>query len=223
MPPATSAHPHAAGPTSAQTPAAAQTPPPPTDPDLDPYADSLPEDDLGLPPEQLPGQSPSSAAATPAGMPSVPSFGGAGPPSGGAVSACPRDSRSGVPCRTELSPADLDDARRDSDDPEDRLVSDDEDQRTGRPRTSRTGGGPDDRDVARRRDADRGEPAARRRDRSRGGRYPDRGGLPAGGHDHPASRYRGHRPGGSGAARLPEISGCSPTGTLLPSARAGRC
>jgi hypothetical protein len=121
------AHVHAAGPTSAQTPAAAQLPPPPTNPDLDPYADSLPEDDLGLPPEQLPGQSPSSTAATPAGMPSVPSFGGAGPPSGGGF-GMPAGFPLGSSLPDGLSPAGLDDARRDSDDPEDRLVSDDEDR-----------------------------------------------------------------------------------------------
>jgi uncharacterized protein DUF4226 len=121
------AHPHAAGPTSAQTPGAAQTPSLPMGSGLDPYADSLPEDDLGPPPEQAPGQSPPSSAAMPAGMPSIPSFGGAGPPSGGGF-GMPAGFPLGGSLPEGLSPADLDDARRNSDDPENRLASDDEDR-----------------------------------------------------------------------------------------------
>ncbi len=114
-------HPPAA--TSAPQPAAVQTQPPATESDLDPYADSFPDDDLGPAPEAAPGQvAPTPAAA---GMPSIPSFGGAGLPSGGGF-GMPGGSPLAGSSPEELSPADLDDPRPESDDPEDRLVSDDD-------------------------------------------------------------------------------------------------
>jgi hypothetical protein len=121
------AHPPTATPTSGPTPSAAQSVAPATDSGIDPYADSLPEDDLGLPPEQLPGQNSLSPSAAPAGMPSMPSFGGGGLPSGGGFGV-PGGSPLGGSLPEELSPGDLDAARRESDDPENRLVSDDEDR-----------------------------------------------------------------------------------------------
>jgi hypothetical protein len=117
-------HPPTAAPTSAPIPPAVQSQPPATESGLDPYADALPEDDLGSAPEAASGQvAPTPAAA---GMPSIPSFGGGGLPSGGGFGM-----PGGLPLAAsspgELSPADLDDARSESDDPENRLVSDDED------------------------------------------------------------------------------------------------
>jgi hypothetical protein len=117
-------HPPAAAPTSAPITPAVQNQPSATESDLDPYAGAFPDDDLGPAPEAAPGQaSPTPAAA---GMPSIPSFGGGGLPSGGGFGL-----PGGVPLAgsspEELSPADLDGARPESDDPENRLVSDDED------------------------------------------------------------------------------------------------
>jgi hypothetical protein len=123
--------PTAAAAASAPVPSASQTQVPATESELDPYVDSLPEDDLGLPPEEVPAQLSSSPtpAPAPAGMPSIPSFGGGGGlPSGGGFGV-----PGGFPLEgslpEELSPADLDDARPDSDDPESQLVSDDEDHK----------------------------------------------------------------------------------------------
>jgi hypothetical protein len=121
------AHPPAGTPTSGPTPSGAQSVSPATDSGLDPYGDYLPEDDPGLPPEQVPGQNSSSPIAAPAGMPSMPSFGGGGLPSGGGF-GMPGGFPPGGALPEELSPADLDAARRESDDPENRLVSDDEDR-----------------------------------------------------------------------------------------------
>jgi hypothetical protein len=111
-------HAPAMGPTSAPASAAVQTQPPATESGLDPYADSFPDDDLGRAPEAAPGQAAPAPAA--AGAPSIPSFGGGGLPSGGGF---------GMPGGFPLagSPPDLDAARPESDDPENRLVSDDED------------------------------------------------------------------------------------------------
>ncbi len=67
--------------------------------------------------------SPTPAAA---GMPSIPSFGGGGLPSGGGF-GMPGGFPLAGSSPEELSPADLDGARPESDDPENRLVSDDED------------------------------------------------------------------------------------------------
>ena len=117
-------HPPETGPTSAPASAAVQTQPSATESGLDPYADSFPDDDLGQAPEAAPGQAAPAPAA--AGMPSIPSFGGGGLPSGGGFGMPGGFPLAGSP-PDELSPADLDAARRESDDPENRLVSDDED------------------------------------------------------------------------------------------------
>jgi Domain of unknown function (DUF4226) len=113
---------------SAPAPSATQTHSPPTESECDPYIDSLPEDDLGPQSDVMPGQLSSSPTPTPApaGMPSIPSFGGAGLPTGGGFGTPGGFPLAGSPPE-ELSPADLADARLDPDDPENQLVSDDAD------------------------------------------------------------------------------------------------
>jgi Domain of unknown function (DUF4226) len=100
----------------------AQSRAPATESDLDPNFDALPEDDLGPPPEEMP-------APTAAGTSSLPSFGGGGLP-GGAGWGMPGGLALPGPLPSgdeQLSPKDLDDARLKSDEPEDRLVSDEGD------------------------------------------------------------------------------------------------
>lgn len=116
-------HPPATAPTPAPSPTVVQSQTPAPQSGLDAYADAFPEDDLGPSVEAAPGQV--SPTPTAAGTPSIPSFGGGGLPSGGfgmpggfPLAGSPPE---------ELSPADLDDARPESDDRENRLVSDDED------------------------------------------------------------------------------------------------
>ncbi len=111
-------------PTAASIAPTVQTQSPATESDLDPYADAFPEDELGPAPEAAPGQvAPTPAAA---GMPSIPSLGGGGLPSGGGF-GMPGGFPLAGPSPEELSPADLDGASREPDDPENQLVSDDED------------------------------------------------------------------------------------------------
>jgi hypothetical protein len=107
---------------AASAPQAVQSQPAATESDLDPNFDAPPEDDLGSPPEEMP--------APPAGeTPSIPSFGGGGLP-GGAGWGMPGGLALPGPLPSgdeQLSPKDLDDARLKSDEPEDRLVSDEDD------------------------------------------------------------------------------------------------
>ncbi len=109
----------------APAPSAMQSHSAATEPGLEPNFDALPEDDLGLPPEDMPSHVASSPAPPAAGIPGIPSFGGGGVPGG---------SGWGVPGGFALpgsderpSPKDVDDARLESDEPEDRLVSDADD------------------------------------------------------------------------------------------------
>ena len=120
---------------------AARSQPAATESELGPYGDSLPEDDLGLPPEEAPGQPSPSPAATPAAMPSVPAFGGGGLPSGGGL-GLPAGFPLGGSLPEELSPAERDDARPESEDPEDRLVSDDDDHAPAGDDSGEPGSGP---------------------------------------------------------------------------------
>ena len=90
--------PAGAGP-AASAPGAAQSGTAATESDPNPYFDTLPEDDLGLPPGDMPAHDASAPASTAAGMPSIPSFGGGAcraAPGGG----CRGDSRCPGPCRT---------------------------------------------------------------------------------------------------------------------------
>jgi Domain of unknown function (DUF4226) len=108
--------------TAASAPHAVQSQSAATESDLDPNYDALPEDDLGPPPEDMP-------APTAAGTSSIPSFGGGGLP-GGAGWGMPGGLALPGPLPSgdeQLSPKDLDDARLKSDEPEDRLVSDEDD------------------------------------------------------------------------------------------------
>jgi hypothetical protein len=114
-------HPSAATPKPAPTPPAAQSQPPETESELDPYADAYPDEDLRPAPEAAPGQ----AVPAAAGTPSIPSFGG-GLPSGAGF-GMPGGFPLAGSAPEDLPPADLYDARPESDDPENRLVSDDED------------------------------------------------------------------------------------------------
>jgi hypothetical protein len=114
---------------AASAPGAGQSQSPATESDLNPYLDTLPEDDLGLPPEDMPANDAPAPAPTAAGMPSMPSFGGGGLP-GGAGWGMP----GGLPLpgplpdsNEQLSPKDLDNERLKSDEPEDRLTSDEDD------------------------------------------------------------------------------------------------
>jgi hypothetical protein len=105
----------------ASAPHAVQSQPAATESDLDPNLDALPEDDIG-PPEEMP-------APTAAGTSSIPSFGGGGLP-GGAGWGMPGGLAVPGPLPSgdeQLSPTDLDDTRLKSDEPEDRLVSDEDD------------------------------------------------------------------------------------------------
>ena len=107
---------------AASAPHAVQSQPAATESDLDPNFDALPEDDLGPPPEEMP-------APSAGGTPSIPSFGGGGLP-GGAGWGMPGGLALPGPLPSgdeQLSPKDLDDARLKSDEPEDRLVSDEDD------------------------------------------------------------------------------------------------
>jgi hypothetical protein len=107
---------------AASAPHAVQSQPAATESDLDPNFDALPEDDLGPPPEEMP-------APTAAGTSSIPSFGGGGLP-GGAGWGMPGGLALPGPLPSsdeQLSPTDLDDARLKSDEPEDRLASDEDD------------------------------------------------------------------------------------------------
>ncbi len=119
-------HPPAGSEPAAPEPNAAQSRTPPTEPDPDPYFGALPEDDLGVPPEDMPTHAP---APTAEAAPSVPSFGGGGLP-GGAGWGMPGGLALPGPLPSgdeQLAPKDLDDARLRSDEPEDRLVSDEDD------------------------------------------------------------------------------------------------
>jgi hypothetical protein len=107
---------------AASAPHAVQSQPAATESDLDPNYDALPEDDLGPPPGEMP-------APAAAGTSSIPSFGGGGLP-GGAGWGMPGGLSLPGPLPSgdeQLSPKDLDDARMKSDEPEDRLVSDEDD------------------------------------------------------------------------------------------------
>jgi hypothetical protein len=111
---------------AAPEPNAAQSRPPATESDPDPYFGALPEDDLGVPPEDMPTHAP---APTAEAAPGVPSFGGGGLP-GGAGWGMPGGLALPGPLPSgdeQLAPKDLDDARSRSDEPEDRLVSDEDD------------------------------------------------------------------------------------------------
>ena len=114
---------------AASGPEATQSRPPATEPDSDPYFGALPDDDSGWPPEDVPARASSAPAPTTEGPPSIPSFGGAGLPGGGgwgmpAGLALPGPLPSGD---EQLSPKDLADARLKSEEPEDRLTSDEDD------------------------------------------------------------------------------------------------
>jgi hypothetical protein len=107
---------------AASAPYAVQSQPAATESDLDPNLDALPEDDLGPPPEEMP-------ASTAGGTSSLPSFGGGGLP-GGAGWGMPGGLTLPGPLPSgdeQLSPKDLDDARLRSDEPQDRLVSGEDD------------------------------------------------------------------------------------------------
>jgi hypothetical protein len=107
---------------AASAPRAVQSQSAATESDLDPNFDAPPEDDLGSPPEEMP-------APAAGGTPSMPSFGGGGLP-GGAGWGMPGGLALPGPLPSgdeQLSPKDLDDARLKSDEPEDRLVSDEDD------------------------------------------------------------------------------------------------
>ena len=111
-----------------------------TESGLEPNFDALPEDDLGLPPEDMPSHVASSPAPPAAGIPGIPSFGGGGVPGG---------SGWGVPGGFALpgsderpAPKDVDDARLASDEPEDRLVSDADDHDRAGHEPTESGSGP---------------------------------------------------------------------------------
>jgi hypothetical protein len=111
---------------AASAPQAVQNHEAATESDLEPNFDALPEEDLGPPPEET-------TAPTAGGTPGMPSFGGGGLP-GGAGWGMPGGLALPGPLPTgdeQPSPRDLDDARLKSDEPEDRLVSDEDDPERG--------------------------------------------------------------------------------------------
>jgi hypothetical protein len=102
---------------------AGQSSPAATDTGLDPYLESLPADDPGLLPQDMPAQTPSAATPLPPATPSIPSFGGGGMPGFGMPGGFPLPG----PLRgadDERSPKDLDDALLDADDPTDEPSAD---------------------------------------------------------------------------------------------------
>ena len=112
---------------AASAPHAVQSQSAATESDLNPNFDAPPEDDLGSPPEEMP-------APAAGGTPSIPSFGGGGLP-GGAGWGMPGGLALPGPLPSgdeQLSPKDVDDARLKSDEPEDRLVSDEDDPERAR-------------------------------------------------------------------------------------------
>jgi Domain of unknown function (DUF4226) len=113
---------------AATGPDAAQSRPPATEPDPDPYFGTLPDDDVGVPPEDMPARAASAPVPTTEGTPSIPSFGGGGPPAGAGWGmpgglALPGPLAGGD---EQLSPKDLDDERLKSDETEDRSASDED-------------------------------------------------------------------------------------------------
>jgi Domain of unknown function (DUF4226) len=118
---------------STGTPVAAQpeSPPAAADTGLDPYLDSLPIDDSGLPPADMPAQTPPAAAPTTPVMPSIPSFGSGGFPGGGAMpgSVVPGEFPLTGPLQGSndgRSAKDLDDAVLNADAPDDEPPADDD-------------------------------------------------------------------------------------------------
>jgi hypothetical protein len=110
---------------------AGQSQPAATEASLDPYFDSLPADDPGSLPEDMPAQSPSSPTPMAPDVPGVPSFGGGGMPGGAAMPGWAMPG--GFPLPGPLpggddqrSPRDRDDALSESDDPKDERSSDQE-------------------------------------------------------------------------------------------------
>ena len=92
-----------------------ESPPAAPDSGLNPYLGSLPVDDSGLVPEEMPAQTPSAATPMTPVTPTIPSFGGGGIPGGGAMPglAMPGGFPLSGPLRgsdDELSPKELDDA-----------------------------------------------------------------------------------------------------------------
>jgi hypothetical protein len=92
-----------------------------TDTGPDPLLDTLPADEPGLVPGDMPAHTPSAATPLPPAMPSIPSFGGGGMPGVGMPGGFPLP---GADERSPNSPKDPDDALLDADDPEDRPAAD---------------------------------------------------------------------------------------------------
>jgi Domain of unknown function (DUF4226) len=102
---------------------AAESPPATADAAADPYLDSLPVDDSGVPPEDGPAQIPSAPPPMTPAVPNIPSFGGGGIPGGFPLSGPLQGADD------ERSPKDLDDAYLE--DPEDVPSADkDDDEQT---------------------------------------------------------------------------------------------
>jgi Domain of unknown function (DUF4226) len=80
---------------------------------VDPYLDSLPVDDSGLPPEDVPAQTPSTPPPMTPATPSIPSFGGGGIPGGLPLSGPLQGAGD------QRSPKDLDDALLETGDADD--------------------------------------------------------------------------------------------------------
>jgi hypothetical protein len=110
------------------TGSAGQSQPAATEAGLDPYFDSLPDDDPGLLPEDTPVQGPSPTPMA-ADVPGVPSFGGGGMPGGAAMPGWATPGGFPLPGplpggNDQSSPRDLDDALSESDHPADERSSD---------------------------------------------------------------------------------------------------
>jgi hypothetical protein len=112
---------------------AAQTRSAATEPDVDPYLD----DDFGPP---LDDPAAPSSAPTPAGTPSMPAFGGGGFPGGATTPGLGAPAGFALPgplAGSDASPKELDDALKESDDPEDRLPSDEDGHEDTEPAAAR--------------------------------------------------------------------------------------
>jgi hypothetical protein len=104
-----------------------QNQPAATESELKPYFDELPEDDPGLPSEEMPAQSPPAPAPTTEGMPNFSPFAGGGFPGGGALPGLGMPGGFPVsgplPGSEQLPPRVSGDALPESDDPKDDPLS----------------------------------------------------------------------------------------------------
>ncbi len=128
--------PSSGAPAAAMPPPNVQNSPTTKESELEPYLDSSPEDDLGMPPESTPAQV--SSAPAPAGMPSIPAFGGGGGLPGGTGFGMPAGFQ--LPGSSPVANEELDDVRPATDDAVDTEPDKNDQQRTDHEHTEPASG-----------------------------------------------------------------------------------